>query len=491
MNKDLLVEIFVPLTEPASQGKIGTGYPVAENRILTARHVIRPDKRDFTKPIEIRWHHQPVATRRWIALAEQDILWVGDENCDAAVLNCLFPVDAKPWGMLALESPRPEAWESEGFPDVGKQDDETRVATAMRGNMHRMARTSWFFALDLFVGAASDALHQGASGSPVMSNGKLCGVIVQCPPGFKAERLWAVPICRLLEMPGFCEAIRRTPQRALHDLLEERLVLTLSASEEARETLEGLTPAIEDKLATRNAEPWAKRLIERLLGLQLEHLIPTLRSAQRDLLVKQKYAAARVIVTLSNMILPLVFKRADVRVLHSQMFDVNLVLVNVPVANPTVADILMAKADGRPICFCKADGDRKALMATYRFKKEPPTSGIDDEMETWTQNVESDLMSKFVDPDDDPFLNDEQRRQMVANQLGTESEEQRTRYMVFRFKTDDDRRKAANALMRIKQRYPMLVLLDLSTQGSQIVEENDLFQRFEHMLEDALKESET
>ena len=489
MNKNLLVEIFVPLTVPAGQGKIGTGYPVAKDRILTARHVIRPDKRDFTKPIEIRWHHQPLATRKWIEISDQDILWVGDENWDAAVLACSFPVDAEPWGMLSLESPRPEKWESEGFPDVGKRDDDTRVATAMQGSMHRMARTAWFFALDLLVGADCDALHQGASGSPVMSDGRLFGVIVQCPPGFDAKRLWAIPICRLLEIPKFCEVIGRTPQKALRELLEEQLVLALSASEEAREALEGLMPAIEDELATRDADPWTRRLVNRLVALHLEHLIPMLRRAQRDLLAQREFAAARVVVNVSNLILPMVFKRADVRVLQSRMFDADMVLVDVPAASFTVADILMAMADSRPSCFCKADGSNKAPVATYRFKKTPPTSGIDDKLEAWTRNIESDLASKFVDPEDDPFLDDPERRQIIASRLAMESEEQRTRYMAFRFKTDGDREKAANALKRIKQRYPMLVLLDLSTQGSQIVEERKLFQHFEQMLEDALKES--
>lgn len=209
--------------------------------------------------------------------------------------------------MLALESPRPEEWESEGFPDVGKRDDNTRVATAMRGSMHRMAKTAWFFAFNLPVGAACDALHHGASGSPVMSDGRLFGVIAQCPPGFDAKRLWAVPVCRLLEIPGFCEAIGRTPRTALRDLLQEQLVLALSVSEEAMEALEGLTPASEGQLAARNAAvgPGVSR---RLVGLTLEQLIPTLRRAQRDLLSNRKFAAASVVVNFSNIILPVVFR---------------------------------------------------------------------------------------------------------------------------------------------------------------------------------------
>ena len=133
MNKDLLVEIFVPTTDGSGVGKIGTGYPVAKDRLLTARHVLFPPHRDGTKPIEIRWHHQPVETRRWIAIPDENVLWPGDTDYDAAVIACPLPPDAEPWGTLSIESPRPGEWESEGFPAVGRQDDNSRVATAVQG----------------------------------------------------------------------------------------------------------------------------------------------------------------------------------------------------------------------------------------------------------------------------------------------------------------------------------------------------------------------
>ncbi|MFO1424063.1 MAG: hypothetical protein U1F70_10490 [Candidatus Competibacteraceae bacterium] len=488
MNKDLLVEIFVPTTERQNWGAIGTGYPVAKDRILTARHVLCPPNRDWDKPIEIRWHHQPPEERRWIEIPDNDVLWAGDEHCDAAVFACVFPPDAQPWGTLSIESPRPVEWESEGFPAVGEQDDNTRVATAMRGHMHRMAKAAPFFALDLPVGADRDKLHEGASGSPVMSGWKLLGVIVECPPHFDAKRLWAVPTCRLLEMPGFCEAIGYTQQTAALDLLREQIILELSASKDAMEALEASMSIAGDDFATRQPRDWAERLVKVMLGLRLEPLIRMLHMVYGDLRKQRKLDAADTIAKVSNAILPVVFDRGVVRALQTRMFDSAIALVDLPVANYTVAEIVVAGAEGRQACFCKAGDGKKTPVAEYRLKKDPPTSGIDSVLAKWAEDIERDLANKFVDFEDEPFLDGGQRREIIADRLGLEAESQRTRYMAFRFRTDEDRTKARNVLIQLKQRYPALVLLDLSTEGSRIVQEHKLFQYFEEILKTALEE---
>ena len=56
MDKKLIVIIFAPTTS-TNKGKIGTGYPIAEDLILTSRHVVEPEQRDSNYPLRIRWHH--------------------------------------------------------------------------------------------------------------------------------------------------------------------------------------------------------------------------------------------------------------------------------------------------------------------------------------------------------------------------------------------------------------------------------------------------
>jgi hypothetical protein len=73
MDKNWLVQIFVPTTDPEGKGSVGTGYPVARERILTARHVVFHENRDDSKPIEARWYHLDESQREWRTVSK--IIW--------------------------------------------------------------------------------------------------------------------------------------------------------------------------------------------------------------------------------------------------------------------------------------------------------------------------------------------------------------------------------------------------------------------------------
>lgn len=136
MNKNLLVEIFVPTG--GKRGYIATGYPVARNRILTARHVLFPADRDEQSPIVVRWYHQREEARQWRPI--NNIVWEGGEDLDAAVPDCDFPASVDDWGVLSVEKPSENMkWVSEGFARAGKRDDDRRNPIAMKGEVFSVA----------------------------------------------------------------------------------------------------------------------------------------------------------------------------------------------------------------------------------------------------------------------------------------------------------------------------------------------------------------
>ena len=56
MHKDLIVAIFAPTTGVGKMpGCVGTGYPITDDLILTARHVVEPANRNRQEPIRVRW----------------------------------------------------------------------------------------------------------------------------------------------------------------------------------------------------------------------------------------------------------------------------------------------------------------------------------------------------------------------------------------------------------------------------------------------------
>ena len=132
MDKTLLVAIFVPTRAKGASpgddclGQLATGYPVADDLILTVRHVLYPDPpctRDPARPIQVRWHyhreHPDADGQGWISLPADAIVWDGGEQLDAMLLRCPRPNTAVGFGAMS-ETPANERdpWQSEGFPNA-------------------------------------------------------------------------------------------------------------------------------------------------------------------------------------------------------------------------------------------------------------------------------------------------------------------------------------------------------------------------------------
>lgn len=127
MDKNLIVEIFVPKSgTDGKKGDIATGYPVARDLILTARHVLHPQEsgRDDACKIEVRWRHPNVNDKGWRPIA--GIAWES-EGWDLALLECPLPQEMTDWGFLSEQMPTDTMqWVSAGFPRVAGKKDAVR-----------------------------------------------------------------------------------------------------------------------------------------------------------------------------------------------------------------------------------------------------------------------------------------------------------------------------------------------------------------------------
>lgn len=124
MHKDLIVAIFAPTAGEGQQpGCIGTGYPVTNDLILTSRHVVQPENRDDAKPIRIKWFYAKDKPSDWISIGQDDLVWTGEKNLDAALIRCQRPESLRkfPFGRLTERKPTDgERWQSSGFARANK-----------------------------------------------------------------------------------------------------------------------------------------------------------------------------------------------------------------------------------------------------------------------------------------------------------------------------------------------------------------------------------
>ena len=123
MDENLLVRIIVPTVD--GKARLGTGYPVARDRILTARHVVAQPDWDKNQPIQIQWQASASVA---MPPATANVLWQGGADLDAAVLETTFPKTVNSWGVLSEQKALlGSTWNSCGFAQAGKSEAGTEV----------------------------------------------------------------------------------------------------------------------------------------------------------------------------------------------------------------------------------------------------------------------------------------------------------------------------------------------------------------------------
>jgi hypothetical protein len=201
-KKNLIVQLFC--ATDGDCGRFGTAYPVSQNVLLTAGHVVG----DATaKDVEALWWHQPDGDRRAIPCTE--ILWDGrkeEPSFDVLLLRCPFPsAVVNSWGQLVGRRPVDhEKWASEGFPFVGERGTKP---VPLQGKTHSMGDRSECFHLSVAAPADKAKRWKGASGAPVFVDEEIIGVIVTVPRHYNANRFEAVPVFKLLENAAFRKAV--------------------------------------------------------------------------------------------------------------------------------------------------------------------------------------------------------------------------------------------------------------------------------------------
>jgi len=502
--KDLLIELFVPSTAGNGSGKIGTGFPIAKDRILTARHVLFGDGRDEAVDFELRWHHWRGSGKpagKWQRVARKQILCKGSDDLDAAVIEHPFPPEVCDWlPLTARNHATGTRWESEGFPDVGKREDDSREAVPMQGKTYRYASRAKDAWLDVDKPPVP-AGWKGASGSPVIVLSQVAGILTDVPPGFQGGRLKALPASRLLADEQFREAIgyRTGGDRtaALVTVLTpwlRRYPLAIGALECG---IEGAGGAL-----WRDPAKPVDTLAEALNDCNVTELLRFARDAIKALKKAGHPDDAHALGELVQQLLPILYDHTAVDALREKVDDPAAVLVGLPIATAFVAETVMAGVDGRETRWQPPDPKRE-LEGQLRLPN-TPNSGIDPTgaraLESFGEHLRRKLaanelqdfesafyrcLSEFVPMDQRARLGAQKDDlyDIAADEVTYLAEENSRYYYLFQLPSDSEHRaQALETLARLKDRFKAVTFMEFADDGKLMRAESNDFRPLKDIL---------
>jgi len=176
MDTRLIAKILS--TEMDGSRAIGTGYPIAENIVLTARHVVVFPNRNKNLPIIIEWPDYNYKDEN-----VTEIVFDGGDKYDLVILRCKTPPLAQlPLSILTQRFPvEHETWAGFGYPRIGRVEAGTREKISVLGKFHPTNSEG----IEVNLTSESDSLEKegwcGLSGAPVFQGKILYAVIISTP----------------------------------------------------------------------------------------------------------------------------------------------------------------------------------------------------------------------------------------------------------------------------------------------------------------------
>lgn len=414
MDKDLLVQILVG----QDQKLVGTGYPIAKNRILTARHLFDAQ----SSPIWIRWRIGSTE-----APQSAKLIWSSAAPLDAAVLDTVFPDALVGKSLPRLSSRKPETgwkWESEGYGRAGDQPNGTVKPIAMSGETHSAATDDPTFSLGVQYQTTLSGGWKGVSGGPVFYQGAIIGIVVDCPGYHANSRLGAVPTWKLLTQKSFCDA-------ALFDGGADQLIALRKKVFGKIKNLPDFQFALKE-LSCVDGES-SKEISESLLQKSADDFLQSIRiiCANWDEDGWPANVQKSEICEIVFLSLPIVFGQDIVENIRHRHKGNNPGGIS-GATTLAGAEIAMARHDGRRVMFGKSENSEELPLALYAVPS-PPAVGIDsDENRKSTDDIvhlEQFLVSKFANHG--PGWDENERRSAVNKVLESRSKIKQSWYYPF------------------------------------------------------------
>jgi hypothetical protein len=440
------------VAQSGDKESVGTGYRLSRERVLTAHHVIvgasevivEMDRKDGTRHT-----------------AEASVLWK-DEELDAAVLGCTTrePVATAFTHLARGPLQRASEWASQGF--AGTVPEAQCLCDSMAAlNGKAFALDAHQHRLELTVEAAPKNVEHwsGISGAPVFIGKWLYGIIRQAPTSFQ-ERLYATPTHLLFEQRDFIKALDLVAISKWKPLLGEVRQLLVDDDTAAR----ALAAQRQDwQLAF--ADSGCEGLVTALERGMVDEVLLALHKAHGTLAKAGPVRSAKTVEKVLDLTIPVLYDR---QLVYSPPGDAGGVVLRIPVATPTVAEIAMASVDGRALRY-RPVRDPKVMPEPLAQVPKTLETGIDYKGSRAFKDFVDHLASQFLDEEPRRLLQhlpEERRYDQLAGLVNDEIEWQAgdggilRHYFLFDSRFAQDH---APLLKRLRTSLPALRLLELTS----------------------------
>ncbi len=382
--KDCICEVFVPTQ--GKTGNVGTGFPIASERVLTAAHVL--NGWDRSRPIKLSWIHsklEPCPSKWEDAKAAHRLGGAMCQQIDVALIECNVPAEVRP--ILTLSEQTHALgnleWESEGFAEAaGVYADKYGKSFAMSGKVLIKPTRDIRFELTNLHAPNAPSGWKGASGSPVVVGRTIVGVITHNAGIEDPKTLWFTPVARFIDDPKLQELCG----------YDERLVRRQAFLELIKKLLDR-HPSARDALARPlacNATKVCIALLESDIPRMLECCQTTWDALQRE----QDTDGCKAISDLLNHLLPALIDHDIVKHIRSHKLDVHHAIFELPVAIRTLAGVILAGVDRKPFEPCVRRNPNEFPHGRYAIPN-PAENGFDPKGEARELSFTHHLSNKI------------------------------------------------------------------------------------------------
>ena len=418
--------------------RISTGVPVSQQLILTTLHSISENEKEH---IKVRFVHDIMKSHPW---RKAHILWHDQvEGVTVALLEFEKYTDLVPFIYSGQKPTSREQWSGAAFRDSSAVQENalSHVNETVGLAGHVQTSPSLSNSLELSVYDNQRGLEKWISlaGAPVVVNGMLLGIIVSA----SQDGLKAVSISQLLTIRQFRALIGYVDRTPLITHFKSALVETLKESNEAYSAL--YVHALEKELIT------PEKVVDKLFQMDMESFSIAILHASSSTNIKSSNTR-KILLQILTTVLPFLYDSAVIAAVKSQLSDSNH--ISLPICTQTIAEIIMAAADDRPVAYRMPSTREEFPVGNYSIAPFPESGFHGQEA---VRTFEDELAKRFV-LTEDRHLDKHFQRQLINDELEYLSETQSAHHY---FVNSSIGTVFERTIETLKERFPKLIFLSL------------------------------